>query len=80
MLALLKKLFSGKKEEATVEVPYKIETPTPVAEQATQAVVESLAPVAEKKKPAPKKKAAPKAAPAAKKPAVKKPRAPKSKV
>jgi hypothetical protein len=79
MLALLKKLFGGKKEETTVEVPYKIETPSPVAEQATQAVVESIAPVAAKKKPAPKKKAAPKTAPAEKKPTPKKPRAPRSK-
>jgi hypothetical protein len=44
--------------------------PTPVAEQATQAVVESIAPA--KKKPVPKK------APAAKKTTAKKPRAPRA--
>jgi len=72
------------KAETKAEVPYKVEAPapvveapaavvetpapTPVAEQATQAVVESIAPKAEaaKKKPAPKKA-----------PAAKKPRAPK---
>ena len=72
MLSLLKKLFGSKPEETKVEeAPYKVETPTPVAEKASQAVVESIAPA--KKKPAPKK------APAAKKaPAVKKPRAPKA--
>jgi hypothetical protein len=74
MLHHIKKLFGfGSKVEASapvVEVPYKVETPapTPVAEQATQAVVESIAPA--KKKPAAKK------APAAKKPrAPKKPKA-----
>ncbi len=73
MLSLLKKLFGGKAEETKVEAPYKVETPapTPVAEQATQAVVESIAPKAEpaKKKPAPKKapaKATAKKAPAKK--------------
>jgi hypothetical protein len=65
MLHHIKKLFGfGQKADApAVEVPYKVETPTasPVAEQAAQAVVESIA------KPAKAKKA----------PAVKKPRAPK---
>jgi hypothetical protein len=53
--------------ETVAEVPYKVEAvaPTPVAEQATQAVVESIAPA---KKPAPKKA-----------PAAKKPRTPKAK-
>lgn len=81
MLGLLKKLFGGKQEVVAAEVPYKVEAPTPVAEKATQAVVESIAPAAEVKAQ-PKKKAAPKpkAAPAVKKPAApKKPRAPKTK-
>jgi hypothetical protein len=72
MLKHIKKLFGfGPKEEATQPeaAPYKVEVaPTPVAEQATQAVVESIAPA---KKPA-KKTAAKKA------PAAKKPRAPKT--
>lgn len=72
MLHHIKKLFGIKPKEASVaEVPYKVETPapSPVAEQATQAVVESMAPA---KKPAAKK------APAKKAPAAKKPRAPKA--
>jgi hypothetical protein len=71
MLNHIKKLFGiTPKEAPVVEVPYKVETPTvsPVSEQASQAVVESIAPA---KKPAAKK------APAKKAPAVKKPRAPK---
>ncbi len=57
MLSLLKKLFGGKAEETKVEVPYKVEAPTPVAEQATQAVIESIVPAEKpaKKKPAAKK-------------------------
>ena len=77
MLHHIKKLFGIKPKEATADqplktyesfkAPYKVDAPTEVAEQATQAVVESIA------KPAKAKKA-----PAAKKvPAVKKPRAPK---
>ena len=70
MLHHIKKLFGIKPKEAPAPVAeYKVEAPapapTPVAEQATQAVVESIAPA--KKKPAAKK------APAA----PKKPRAPK---
>jgi hypothetical protein len=85
MLGLIKKLFGGKPAEATAEAPYKVEVApaniqqegtveapaqtTPVAEQASQAMVESVAPA---KKPAAKK-------PAPKKPqAVKKPAAPKT--
>jgi hypothetical protein len=70
MLHHIKKLFGIKpKEEATAPVAeYKVEAPapapTPVAEQATQAVVESIAPA---KKTAKAKKPA----------AAKKPRAPK---
>jgi hypothetical protein len=65
MLHHIKKLFGiTSKEAPVVEVPYKVETPVvkadgTVAEQATQAVVESMVPA---KKPAAKK------APAAKKP------------
>ena len=69
MLHHIKKLFGIKPKEAPAPVAeYKVEAPapTPVAEQATQAVVESIAPA--KKKPAVKK------APAA----PKKPRAPKA--
>jgi len=70
MIKFIKSFFS-KKEVAVEEAPYKVEVapvPTPVAEQAVQAVVESIAPA--KKKPAAKK------APAAKKPrAPKKPKA-----
>jgi hypothetical protein len=74
MLNHIKKLFGIKpKEIEVVEAPYKVEvvqpTPTPVAEQTTQAVVESIAPA---KKPAAKKVPA-------KKPAAKKPRVPKAK-
>ena len=69
MINFFKNLFGSKPAEAVVEVPYKVEepAPSPVAEQATQAVVESIAPA----KKAPAKKAP------AKKPAAKKPRAPK---
>lgn len=75
-------IFRPKKVEEVVEVaPYKVETPveapSAVAEQATQAVVESIAPA---KKPRAKKPAAAKTTakkPAAKKVAAKK--APKSK-
>ena len=65
MLHHIKKLFGIKPKAVESEVPYKVETPavTPVAEQATQAVVESIAPA---KKPRTKKA-----------PAVKKPRAPR---
>ena len=68
MFKKIKEFFTGKPAEVVAEVPYKVETPSAVAEQATQAVVESMAPAV--KKPAAKKTAA-------KKPAVKKPRAPK---
>ena len=75
MLSLLKKLFGSKPEETKVEeAPYKVEAPTPVAEKASQAVVESIAPA--KKKPAPKK--APAKTTAKKAPAAKTPRAPKA--
>jgi hypothetical protein len=64
MLSFIKKIFGSKPAETVAEVPYKVEAvidtadiaiaqlPTPVAEQAVEAVVKSVAPV---KKPAPKK-------------------------
>jgi hypothetical protein len=56
MINFIKKLFGGKPAETVAEVPYKVEavveTPSPVAEQATEAVVKSIAPA---KKPAAKK-------------------------
>jgi hypothetical protein len=69
MINFIKNLFGSKPVETVSEVPYKVEavSPTLVAEQASQAVVESIVPA----KKAPAKKAP------AKKPAVKKPRAPK---
>ena len=63
MLHHIKKLFGIKPNAVEAEAPYKVEVST-VADQATQAVVESMAPA--KKKPAVKKV-----------PDVKKPRAPK---
>ena len=69
MINFIKNLFGSKPVETVAEVPYKVEVaPAPVAEQATQAVVESIAPA---------KKLAAKKAPAKKAPAAKKPRAPK---
>ena len=84
MFKTIKEFFTGKPAEVVTEVPYKVETkswedtsdialaqrPTPVAEQASQAVVESIAPA--KKAPAKKQQYAKKA------PAAKKPRAPKA--
>ena len=70
MIKFIKSFFSKKEEAVEAPAPYKVDTPTPVSEQATQAVVESIAPA----KPAKAKKE-----PAAKKaPAAKKPRAPKA--
>lgn len=63
MIKFIKSLFS-KKEVAVEVAPYKVEVAPAVAEQAAQAVVESIAPA---KKPAAKKT-----------PAAKKPRAPKA--
>jgi hypothetical protein len=81
MINFFKNLFGSKPAETVAEVPYKVETPVvdtadialaqlpdggaAIADQATQAVVESIA------KPAAKK-------PAAKKPASKKPRRPRA--
>jgi hypothetical protein len=73
MFKKIKEFFTGKPAEVVAEAPYKVEAEVApavaevatVSEQATQAVVESIAPA--KKKPAAKKA-----------PAVKKPRAPKA--
>jgi len=63
MLHHIKKLFGIKPKAVEAEAPYKVEVST-VADQATQAVVESITPA----KPAKAKKA----------PVAKKPRAPKA--
>ena len=63
MIKFIKSLFS-KKEVVVEAAPYKVEVAPAVAEQAVQAVVESITPA---KKPAAKKT-----------PATKKPRAPKT--
>jgi hypothetical protein len=73
MLHHIKKLFGIKPKAVEAEVPYKIETPvTPVADDVTRAMLESIpAPVlAEKpaKGPKVKKSAAPKKPRAPKKP------------
>lgn len=61
------------------EAPYKVEAPTSVSEKATEAVVTSIAPVAEKPAKAPRaKKPAAMKAPKAPKP-TKAPKAPKEK-
>jgi hypothetical protein len=65
MFKKIKEFFVGKPKEVAVEAPYKVEVAlAPVAEQATHAVVKSIAPA---KKPTAKKA-----------PAAKKPRAPKT--
>lgn len=86
MIGFIKKLFGSKPAEVVAEVPYKVDAPvvevapTPVAQQASEAVVKSIAPAAPAKKPAPKKQqfakkpAAPKA-PKPKAPAKSKPKA-----
>jgi hypothetical protein len=65
MLNALKKLFGIAPTVAEVPAPAPVTAPTLVAEQATQAVVESIKPAAPKKaapkKPAPAKTAKPKA-------------------
>ena len=92
MIGFIKKLFGAKPAEVVAEVPYKVDAPvvetapTPVAQQATEAVVKSIAPAAPAKKPAPKKQqfakkpaapktAKPKAPPKPKAPAKSKPKA-----
>jgi hypothetical protein len=69
MLHHIKKLFGIKPKAVEAEVPYKVETPvTPVADDVTRAMLESIpAPTPAKKKPVAKKASA----------APKKPRAPK---
>jgi hypothetical protein len=70
MLSLLKKIF-GATHPAETPAPYKVEAPDTVAVQATQAVVQSIAPANKTAKPKTEKK------PAVKKTA-RKPRAPKA--
>ena len=74
MKELLKKWFALKPKTVEAQAPYKVETPvTPVADDVTRAMLESIPAPVPSNKPAKTKKA-----PAAKKaPAVKKPRAPK---
>ena len=68
MLHHIKKLFGIKPKAVEAEVPYKVETPvTPVADDVTRAMLESIPAPALAEKPAKVKKA----------PAAKKPRAPK---
>jgi hypothetical protein len=71
MLHHIKKLFGIKPKAVEAEVPYKIETPvTPVADDVTRAMLESI--------PAPVLAEKPAKGPKVKKPAApKKPRAPK---
>ena len=62
MLKAIKEFLFGKAPASQTEAPYKVEAPaaapSPVAEQATQAVVASIAPAKEPKaKPAKKPKA-----------------------
>lgn len=68
MLKFIKSFFKKSAPEVQPEVPYKVEVvePTPVAVQATEAMVESVAPAKKPRKPK-----------AEKAPAVKKPRAPR---
>jgi hypothetical protein len=79
MLGIFKKLFSATpaqladSETAIYKAaPYKVETPGTVAVQATQAVVESIAPANKTAKPKTEKK------PVAKAKTARKPRAPKA--
>ena len=74
MLHHVKKLFGIKPKAVEAEVPYKVETPvTPVADDVTRAMLESIPAPVPAEKPAKVKKA-----PAAKTAqAPKKPRAPK---
>ena len=67
MFNKIKEFFIGKPAEVVTDAPYKVESPepSPVAVQATEAMVTSVAPIAEAK---PAKKPAAKKAPAAKKP------------
>lgn len=78
MLGFIKKLFGGKVEEAAASVPYKVEAPeapkvTSVVEQASEAVIKSVAKAPAKKTP--KKQAESKKSAGVKK----SPRKPKSK-
>jgi len=69
-VVLVATIFFSRKPKELVEaeqVPYKVETPAPVAEQATEAMVESVAPAKKPRKPRATTPAATKKAPAAKK-------------
>jgi len=74
MREFIKRVFGLKPKTVETEVPYKVETPvTPVADDVTRAMLESIPAPVPSNKPAKTKKA-----PAAKKaPAVKKPRVPR---
>ena len=74
MREFIKRVFGLKPKAVEAEVPYKVETPaTPVADDVTRAMLESIPAPVPAKEPVKAKKV-----PAAKKaPAVKKPRAPK---
>ena len=68
MREFIKRVFGLKPKAVEAEVPYKVETPvTPVADDVTRAMLESIPAPIPAEKPAKAKKA----------PAVKKPRAPK---
>jgi hypothetical protein len=71
MIKHIKRLLGIGQESAPTPAPYKVETPNTVAEQATQAVVESIVPAKKTAKPKAEKK------PAAKK-TTRKPRTPKA--
>jgi hypothetical protein len=70
MLEFFKKLFGS--VPAETPAPYKVEAPSTVAEQATQAVVESIVPAKKPAKPKAEKK------PVVKAKTARKPRAPKA--
>jgi len=78
MLHHIKRIFGLKPKATEPEAPYKVETPvTPVADDVTRAMLESIpTPVPAKKTPAAKKTAKVEKAPAAKKPRA--PRKPKT--
>jgi hypothetical protein len=76
MLKFIANLFGTKHKAPTAPAPYKVDVPNPVTEQASQAVVKSIAPA---KKPA--RVAKPKAEgtkPAVKAKTARKPKAPKA--
>ena len=72
MLKHIKRLLGIGQEPAETLAPYKVEAPITVAEQATQAVVESIVPAKKTTKPKAEKK------PAVKAKTPRKPKAPKA--